>query len=172
MAPLAISSTCCCLERLLSDSDFKSALRLLRKTDACVPSAPMQISSTAEAENALTLIGRLRSNRIMGSPLSCRRAGLRLIDSNADEIPLAQFLDIGGFVLNLVRDRVRPFIVAPAAAGAARDRDHFLDQVIAVLVLGRDPELPDHLRIGAVGDAPAFRVVDERIEIAVMEFGR
>src|ERR1700682_6257206 len=109
-----MSSTSCCLERLLLESDFKSALRLLRNTDACVPSVAMQISSTAEAENALTLIGRLRSNRIMGSGLSCRQAALRLIDPDADEIPLAQLFDVGGFVLDLVGDRVGPFVVDPA----------------------------------------------------------
>src|SRR4051794_14505924 len=159
MAPLAMSRTCCCLERLLSDSDFKSVLRLLRKTDACVPSATMQISSTAEAQNALTLMGRLRSKRIMASALSCRGAGSRLVDSNADEIALAEPLNIGGFVLDLVRDRVRPFVVDPSAAGTVRDPDHFLDQIISVLVLDGNPQLSDHQRISAVSDAPAVGVV-------------
>ncbi len=97
---------------------------------------------------------------------------LRLIDSDADEIPLAEFLDIGGFVLDFVRDRIRPFVIDPPAAGAVRDPDHFLDQVISVLVLDGDPEFSDHQRIGAMGDVPAVSVVDERIKVAVVEFGR
>src|SRR4029077_5239702 len=172
MAPLAMSSICCCLERPLSDSDFKSVLRLLRKTEACVPSATMQISSTPEAENALTLIGRLRSNRIMASALSCRWAGSRLVDSNADEIALAELLHIGGFVLDLVRDRVWPFVVDPSAAGTVRGAKHFLNQIISVLVLDGNPQLSHHHRIGAMGDVPTFGVVHERIKVAIVELLR
>src|ERR1700730_11026680 len=101
-----MSRTCRCLGRLLSDSTSRSALRPLRKTKACVPSTAMQISSTAEAQNALALIGRLRSTRIMARHF---QTGLGFVDPDADEIAITQLLDIGRFVLDLVRERVRPF---------------------------------------------------------------
>src|SRR5690242_13887029 len=95
-------------------------------------------SSTSEAANAFARIERFLSNRIDTTTRSVSGlVGQVAIDPDADEI-VAHLLNVARLVLDLVGDRVRPFVVDPAVPRTLGERDHLLDEVDAVLVLERD----------------------------------
>ena len=55
------------------------------------------------------------------------------IDADAHEV-VSHFLDVTRFVLNLVGNWIRPFVVNPAASWAFSNLFHLSNEILAVLI--------------------------------------
>src|SRR5215468_7638904 len=64
-----------------------------------------------------------------------RRHSSLLINSDADEVIVAQLFDVARFIFDLVGLRIRPLVVDPAALLRFQEVDHLADQILAILIL-------------------------------------
>src|SRR5690349_7062543 len=91
-----------------------------------------------------------------------------LVEAGAHHV-VADLLDEGGLRLDLLRDRVDPAIVDPAAPFGGREVAHLLIVWLAVGVLEVEVGVTDHALVGAVRDRVAVHAADEDVEVTVVK---